>query len=156
MKNYLKMTLTVAMAIPMLFSLPSCNKDEHQDEPPKEETTYKGRFKLAYTASADLLAVADIKISYNDETGTLVTEPVTTTDEWKKEVIYKKLPITVGFSIAYTAKNPLSTDKPKVDLEYSYEGSFSSLDAKTDDIIVVINPKKHSKTMIETKYIEIA
>ncbi|MEG1464865.1 MAG: hypothetical protein RSC11_08225, partial [Mucinivorans sp.] len=45
---------------------------------------------------------------------------------------------------------------PKVDLEYSYEGSFSSLNAKTDDIIVVINPKKHGKTKIETKYIEIA
>ncbi|MEG1720060.1 MAG: hypothetical protein RR306_07015 [Clostridia bacterium] len=130
MKNYLKMTLIAAMAIPMLFSLSSCNlNDEFKDEEPAK--TYKGSFEFTYNASADLLAVANIEISYNDETGKLVTETVTTT-QWTKKVIYKKLPATAGFKIAYTVKNPLPKDKPSVHLVSTYEGGAFLLDAKTD------------------------
>ncbi|MEG1589052.1 MAG: hypothetical protein RR354_06960 [Mucinivorans sp.] len=133
MKNYLKMTLIAAMAIPMLFSLSSCNlNDEFKDEEP--EKTYKGSFEFTYNASADLLAVANIEISYNDETGKLVTETVTTT-QWTKKVIYKKLPATAGFKITHTVKNPLPTDKPSVHLVSKYEGGAFLLDAKTDERI---------------------
>ncbi|MEG1738817.1 MAG: hypothetical protein RR259_11405 [Odoribacter sp.] len=153
MKNYLKMTLIAAMAIPMLFSLSSCTPEHKDEEPPKEEKTYKGSFELTYIASADLLAVADIKISYNDETGKLVTEAVTTTAKWTKKVVYKKLPVTVGFKIAYTVKNPLPTDKPSFDLEYLYEGSVYSLDAKTNEVIALIHPNSHRMTPVKTEHV---
>ncbi|MEG0889931.1 MAG: hypothetical protein RSH25_15810 [Bacteroides sp.] len=156
MKNYLKMTLIAAMAIPMLFSLSSCTPEHKDEEPPKEEKTYKGSFELTYKASADLLAVADIKISYNDETGKLVTEAVTTTAKWTKKVVYKKLPVTVGFKIAYTVKNPLPTDKPSFDLEYLYDGSVYSLDAKTNEVIGDgINPYSHEIRPVKTEHVGI-
>lgn len=132
MKNYLKMTLIVAMTIPMLLLLSSCEDDETKDGP-KEETTYKGSFKLTYNVYEDFLSVANIKVSYYDENGELRSEPITTA-EWKKEIKYKKLPTNAGFQITCTVKNPLPQNKT-FNIKYQYNGSVSLLKEKTDEVV---------------------
>ncbi|MEG0517577.1 MAG: hypothetical protein RR555_01745 [Bacteroidales bacterium] len=130
MKNYLKMTLIVAMTIPMLLFLSSCDKDDEQ----KEETTYRGSFKLTYNAYDDLLSVANIEISYYDENGELRSEFITK-DEWKKDITYKKLPTNTGFKITYTIKEQLPSDKTVFNLRCTYKGSVNVLQGETDNII---------------------
>lgn len=132
MKNYLKMTLVVAMTIPMLLSLSSCGNDDEQDEQ-KKETTYKAGFELTYKAVGELLSVADITVSYYDENGELRSEPITK-PEWKKEITYKKIPANAGFKIICTIKNPLP-DKDKFDIGYEYDGSVNLLKEKTDESV---------------------
>ncbi|MEG1464862.1 MAG: hypothetical protein RSC11_08210, partial [Mucinivorans sp.] len=57
-----------------------------------------------------------------------------------------------GFKIAYTVKNPLPTGKPTFDLEYLYEGSVYSLDAKTNEVIGDgINPYSHEIRPVRTE-----
>lgn len=130
MKDYLKMTLIVAMTIPMLLLLPSCDKNDEQKE---ETTTYKGSSKLTYNVYDDFLSVANIEVSYYDENGELRSEPITTA-EWKKEIKYKKMPTKAGFQITCKVKNPLPKNKI-FNIGYKYNGSINLLKEKTDEVI---------------------
>lgn len=129
MKNFLKKTLIVAMTIPILLSLSSCDKGDEQNE----ETTYKGSFKLTYNVYDDFLSVANIVVSYYDENGELRSEPITNA-EWAKEIKYKKMPTNAGFQITCTVKNPLPQNNT-FKIKYQYNGSVNLLKEKTDEIV---------------------
>lgn len=104
----------------------SCNSDE------PEKTDYHVNYTMGVTVNEDLLAVADITVSYivNDEEK---TEAVTST-QWSKTVSYSNFPCKGGMIVKRSFKKDVALDKETYDFKLGYRTVKAVVD-QNDNVI---------------------
>lgn len=125
-KNILKLMMMAIAALFLSVGFAACSSDDDNNggttNTPEAVT---GKLSLNFTVTEDLFNVADIKVTYSDETGKDVTETLSSA-EFNKTVTYTQLPVTSKYSIKATLKdNYPQKSTYKFGINYSY--SFRKL-----------------------------
>ena len=100
MKSFRKIYSLILFSFACLLGLNACSSDEEGTEPPQKEKQLV--MAISYEPSEDLLAVADIKLTYTDGYGQKHTEAVK--KKFEKSVIIVAFPINAGYEISVTPK----------------------------------------------------
>lgn len=129
MKKWMKMMAMALMAVAMTVGFAACSSsdDDNNGDTPGSATVVGGKVEYNITIPEDLLAVANVNFVYKDENGNDKTESVTSKD-FKKEIIYNKLPAT-AYSYFEVKLKKNYTHKETYDFSYEktiYFGTISS------------------------------
>lgn len=146
-KFYSVCVALIAMSC-ILFT--ACSDDDDNSTVTPEKGTFKNAtLTLSYEVTQDLLDIANIEITYMDETGKIATEPMSST-KWSKAITSTILPFsagykvnitrnsaelsketyTIGFGNTSTASYLLSNSTDQVDLMKSGISTLSTLSAE--------------------------
>lgn len=90
----------ILIAFACLLGLSACSSDEEPPKPPQEKDQLV--MAISYKPSEDLLAVADIKLTYTDSYGQKHTEAIK--KHFEKAVIILTFPINAGYEVSVTPK----------------------------------------------------
>ena len=105
-KNLLTMLAAIMICGFTVIWLSACSSDnDNKTNPPQEQTV-----KMFYVVevSDDVLKVADVEVNYVDQTGAKQKE-VMTSNEWKKTLDTKTLPLTEGLWARITPKSAVAS-----------------------------------------------
>lgn len=121
-KNIFKLMMMAIAAIFLTVGFAACSSDDDNNggttDSPEAVT---GKLSLNFTVTDDFFNVADIKVTYSDETGKDVTETLSSS-EFQKAVTYTQLPVTSKFSIKATLKdNYPQKSTYNLGINYSYK-----------------------------------
>ena len=100
MKSFRKIYSLILFSFACLLGLNACSSDEEGTKPPQKEDQLI--MAISYEPSEDLLAVADIKLTYTDGYGQKHTEAVK--KKFEKSVIIVAFPINAGYEVSITPK----------------------------------------------------
>ena len=110
------------VAVAMTVGFAACSSSDDDNNGGGSSQPLVGKLKMGLTFSDDLLAIADIKITYTDSDGkTEKTEDITTTT-FNKEITYTSLPVTTNYALQITLKSNY-TEKDKYNLSIDTRGS---------------------------------
>lgn len=124
-KNIFKFMMMAIAALFLSVGFTACSSDDDDNNngnTPGASEAVTGQLRLNFTVTEDLFNVADIKVTYSDETGKDVTETLSSA-EFNKTVTYTQLPVTSKYSIKATLKDnypPKSTYKFGINYSYSF------------------------------------
>lgn len=99
MKPFRKIYSLILFSFACLLGLNACSSEEGTEPPQKEEQLVMA---ISYEPSEDLLAVADIKLTYTDGYGQKHTEAVK--KKFEKSVTIVAFPINAGYEVSVTPK----------------------------------------------------
>mgnify|MGYP002522603171 CR=1 FL=1 len=118
MKHFTKLLAAVALVAAVCVGFASCGDDNKGDEPkPSSKLTLINTFK--FSASADFVELADIKVDYTDFAGVKHTKAVAAGDNVIK-FSTATFPASSSFAITVTPKTA-ELVKEKYDVAYSIE-----------------------------------
>ena len=125
MKKIMKMMAMALVAVAMTVGFAACSSSDDDNNGGGGSQSITGKLNMNFTFSEDLLAVADIKVTYIDSDGkTEKTEDITTTT-FNKEITYNSLPVTTSYTLQATLKSSYTVDKEKYDISIK-DGSIVS------------------------------
>ena len=127
MKKLMRMMAMALMAVAMTVGFAACSSSDDDNNggggtTPEKPKITAGKAVFDITFPGDLLAVADVTFIYTDADGREKTENVTSTN-FKKEVVYTKLPVNVSYTCKATLKSNY-TPKDKYNFPLSGEISY--------------------------------
>lgn len=99
MKPFRKIYSLILVSFACLLGLNACSSEEGTEPPQKEDQLVMA---ISYEPSEDLLAVADIKLTYTDGYGQKHTEAVK--KKFEKSVTIVAFPINAGYEVSVTPK----------------------------------------------------
>lgn len=125
MKKIMKMMAMALVAVAMTVGFAACSSSDDDNNGGGSSQSLVGKLNMNLTFSDDLLAIADIQITYTESDGqTKKTENITT-NTFKKEITYNSLPVATSYTLQITKKSSY-TEKEKYNLSIQNGSSISS------------------------------
>lgn len=105
MKKIMKMMAMALVAVAMTVGFAACSSSDDDNNGGGGSQSITGKLNINYTFSDDLLAIADIQVTYIDSDGKTTKTETITTSPFKKEITYNSLPVTTSYTLQATLKS---------------------------------------------------